>query len=105
VVDTTTAEWRALAPGVEILPLYRDKDYPEDVAMLRLAEGSTLPADYIDAQAAPKGLELFVVSGRLESGDARHAAGAWLREPRGTDRRFTATADTTVYVKRNHLGG
>jgi hypothetical protein len=73
--------------------------------MLRLAKGSTLPADYIDAQAAPKGLELFVVSGRLENGDAAHAAGVWLREPRGTGRRFTATADAAVYVKRNHLGG
>lgn len=105
VVDTTTAEWRALAPGVEILPLYSDDDYPEDIAMLRLAAGSALPADCIDAKAAPKGLELFVVSGALESDDARHAAGAWLREPQGTEKRFTATADTTLYMKRNHLGG
>ena len=104
VVDTNTAEWRALAPGIEILPLYRDNEYPEDIAMLRLATGSSVPADAIDAAAAPKGLEIFVVSGCLEGDDARYDAGAWLREPRGTDRRLVATADTTLYLKRNHLG-
>ncbi|HEY9548329.1 MAG TPA: cupin domain-containing protein [Kiloniellaceae bacterium] len=105
VVDTTTAEWRALAPGVEILSLYRDEAWPEDIAMLRLATGSLLPADYIDAKAASKGLELFVVSGSLEGDGARYNAGAWLREPHGIAARFTATADTTLYLKRNHLGG
>ena len=64
-----------------------------------------LPADYIDAAAAPKGLELFVVSGALESDGRRLGAGAWLREPHGTASRFVATAAATLYVKRNHLGG
>jgi hypothetical protein len=104
VVDTATAEWQAAAPGVERLTLYRDDDHPEDIAMLRLAAGSSVPADAIDAAAAPKGLEIFVVSGVLDAGELRLGAGAWLREPRGTDRRLVATADTTLYLKRNHLG-
>jgi hypothetical protein len=73
--------------------------------MLRLAAARAGPADWIDATAAPRGLEFFVVSGCLEAGDARYGAGAWLRKPRGIDQRFTAKADTTLYVKRNHLGG
>jgi anti-sigma factor ChrR (cupin superfamily) len=104
VVDTATAEWQAAAPGVERLTLYRDDDHPEDIAMLRLAAGSSVPADAIDAAAAPKGLEIFVISGGLDAGELRLGAGAWLREPRGTDRRLVATADTTLYLKRNHLG-
>lgn len=104
VVDTAHAEWQATAPGVELLPLFRDSDYPEDIAMLRVAAGTALPADHIDAAAAPRGLEIFVVSGKLEEAGQYYGAGAWLREPRGTDRRFTAMADTTLYVKRNHLG-
>ena len=104
-IDTTAAEWQAAAPGVELLPLYSDPRYPEDIAMLRLAARSLLPPSMIDAASAPQGLELFLVSGSLQSGDARYTAGAWLREPRGIDDRFTATADTTLYIKRNHLGG
>ncbi|HMA14506.1 MAG TPA: cupin domain-containing protein, partial [Kiloniellaceae bacterium] len=105
VIDTTSAAWQPKGPGVDFLPLYRDDAWPEDIAMVRLAPGSALPMDYIDAAAAPKGLEIFVVSGALEA-DGRHlAAGAWLREPRGTATRFTATAAATLYVKRNHLGG
>ncbi|WP_193370891.1 cupin domain-containing protein [Pelagibius marinus] len=103
VVDTTQAEWRGAGPGVEVLPLYHDDHYPEDITMLRLAGGTNLPADYIDASAAAKGLEIFVVSGELKEGDDRYGAGAWLREPSGTDRGFVAAADTTLYLKRNHL--
>ncbi|WP_340118002.1 cupin domain-containing protein [Pelagibius sp. 7325] len=103
VIDTAHGDWQATAPGVEILPLYRDDHYPEDICMLRLAAGIPLPAAAVDANAAPKGLEIFVVSGALEEDGKRHGRGAWLREPRGTERRFTATADTTLYLKRNHL--
>lgn len=105
VVDTASAGWQAKAPGVEFLPLYRDDAWPEDIAMFRLDPGTPLPADYIDAAAAPKGLELFVVSGALEADGRRLGPGAWLREPRGTASRFAATAAATLYVKRNHLGG
>src|SRR3546814_12705552 len=105
VVDTKAAEWRAAAPGVELLPLYRDEAWPEDIAMLRLAAGSLLPADYIDAKAASKGLELFVVSGSLEGDGARYNAGASLREPHGIAARFTATAAPTLYLTRHHLAG
>ncbi len=103
VVDTPHAEWQATAPGVEVLPLYRDDDYPEDITMLRLAAGTPLPAGYVDASAAAKGFEIFVVSGELKEGEDRYGAGAWLREPRGVDRSFVAAADTTLYLKRNHL--
>ena len=103
VIDTAHGDWRATAPGIEVLPLYRDNDFPEDITLLRLAAGTALPADYVDATAASSGLEIFVVSGTLRCGDTRHGAGAWLREARGSERRFTATADTTLYLKRNHL--
>ena len=103
VIDTKHADWQAAAPGVEVLPLYQESDYPEDIIMLRLAAGTPLPTDFIDAGAAPKGLEIFIVSGSLNEDGKRHGSGAWLREPRGIERSFTATADTTLYLKRNHL--
>ena len=103
VVDTTSAEWLVAAPGVELLPLYRDQDHPEEIVMLRLADGTALPPEMIDAAAAPNGLEVFVVSGRLTQGSARFGAGAWIREPKGTTQPFRAAADTKLYLKRNHL--
>lgn len=104
-INTNAAHWQKAAPGVERMPLYRDPRFPEDIALLRLAAGSALPPDFIDTRAAPHGLEIFVVSGSLERNGERYATGTWLREPRGIDDRFTATADSTLYVKRNHLGG
>ena len=103
VVDTTTAEWRAVAPGIEVLPLYSDPGWPEDIALYRLAAGTALPADAIGARAAPDGLDIFVISGALDDAGRPLGSGAWLREPRGIDRALIATADTTLYLKRNHL--
>ena len=103
VVDSTAAEWQAAAPGVEKLPLYQDRGYPEDIMLLRLSPGASLPAPLVDPAAAGNGLELFLISGRLADGDQRRSAGAWMREPRGLNRALTAQTDTTLYVKRNHL--
>jgi anti-sigma factor ChrR (cupin superfamily) len=103
VVDTAHADWQAAGPGIEILPLYRDAAHPEDIAMLRLAAGTVLPHELIGAAAAPKGLEIFVLSGTLSDGEGELGGGAWLREPRGIDRRLAAAADATLYLKRNHL--
>ena len=44
-----------------------------------------------------------MVSGGLDEDGARLDAGTWLREPQGTTRRFVAAADSTLYLKRNHL--
>src|SRR3546814_12269931 len=73
VVDTKAAEWRAAAPGVELLPLYRDEAWPEDIAMLRLPAGGPLPAGYIDAKGPSQGLEPFFVSGSTQQ--IRRASG------------------------------
>src|SRR3546814_12074398 len=78
-IDTTSAEWRAAAPGAELLGLYRDDRYPEDIVMLRLPAGSRLPPQLLNAAPAPPGLEIFLVHSRLVADRARYPAGAWLR--------------------------
>lgn len=103
VIDSNTAEWRAAAPGIEVLPLYSDPAWPEDIALYRLAAGTALPAQAVGATAAPDGLEIFIVSGRLNDGERRLGGGGWLREPRGIDRSLVAAEATTLYLKRNHL--
>lgn len=107
VVDTTRDIWETLSPGAGIIPLYRSANYPEDISLVRLAAGTLLPPALVDAAAAPRGLEIFVVSGRLDAEDEKAAplaAGAWLRAPRGIATRYTAARETRLYLKRNHLG-
>jgi hypothetical protein len=103
VIDTAAADWRAGGPGIEVLPLYSDPAWPEDMALYRLAAGSRLPEAVTDAAAAAGGLEIFVISGALDDGGRRLGGGAWLREPHGIARPLVAAEDTTLYLKRNHL--
>ena len=103
VVDSNSADWQAAAPGVEELPLYADTRFPEDIRLVRLSPGAVLPSRLTSPAEAPRGLELFVISGRLSDGEAKFGPGAWLREPRGVDRPFTAESETRIYLKRNHL--
>ncbi|GAB4390970.1 MAG: cupin domain-containing protein [Kiloniellaceae bacterium] len=103
VIDSNAAEWQAAAPGVEELPLYSDDHYPEDIRLLRLSAGAAVPPALLSPETAPKGLEIFVIAGELADGEERAAAGAWIREPRGVSHPFAATAETTIYLKRNHL--
>ncbi|NIA70245.1 anti-sigma factor [Pelagibius litoralis] len=103
VVHSRSADWQAAAPGVERLSLYEDAAYPEDIMLLRLAPGASLPATLINTAAAPQGLEIFVTSGRLTDGRERYGSGAWLREPSGFTSELTAQTETTLYLKRNHL--
>lgn len=102
-IDTNAADWQAAAPGVERITLYESTDYPENIALLRLSAGVQLPLALIGQDAAPRGLEMFVVSGSLLDGETRLDAGAWLRRPKGLAQPFVARADTTLYIKRNHL--
>lgn len=103
VIDSNAADWQELAPGVERLTLYEEAGYPEDIMLLRLAPGAEVPAEFTNSEVAPKGLELLVISGTLRDDGAALSTGAWLREPKGVPRRFSATAETTLYLKRNHL--
>lgn len=104
VVDSNNAEWQAAGPGIEELPLYAHDDFPEDIRLLRLAPGAALPQDLVAREAAPQGLEIFVISGTLATAEGKLGSGAWLREPRGKTMALTAETQATLYVKRNHLG-
>ncbi len=103
VVDAKSTDWQAAAPGVECLSLYEDAEHSEEIMLLHLTPGTVLPSSFVDASAASGGLEIFLISGRLFDGEARHGAGAWFREPHGLNRSVTAETETRLYLKRNHL--
>src|SRR3546814_20328962 len=80
-IDTTSAEWRAAAPGAELLGLYRDAPYPAAIVLLRPTTGSPLPPQLTDAPAAPRGPAIFSVSGGLVAGAAPHSERPGPRDP------------------------
>ena len=98
-IDTTTALWTPGShEGVEILPLYSDLDWPETMALERLAPGTSL-----QTELAPAGKELFVLDGVLEDEEGVYPEGAWLRLPPGSSHTPRSSKGCTFYVKRGHL--
>jgi len=91
-LDTRRMAWAETGtPGIEEKVLYREPDYPEDVCLLRLADGVSLP---IPDEGV---LEVLVLDGELRGPKGVVAAGAWLREPGpGTDP-WQAAGDCRLY--------
>jgi anti-sigma factor ChrR (cupin superfamily) len=95
-VDTTTAAFTADRPGVEAMPLFRDRR--EQVSLERWAPGAAVDLD------APAGLELLVLDGGFTEGAERFEPQSWLRLPVGAAARATAGAEgARVWIKRGHL--
>ena len=66
----------------------------------RFAPGASVPADEYAG-----GLELFVLDGTLEDGEAAYPAGTWARFPAGGRIALRSTEGATAYVKTGHLAG
>jgi hypothetical protein len=83
-------------PGVEILPLHRDRR--EDVRLERWAAGRRIELE------VPNGIEILVLDGSFVEGDEEFTPQAWLRLPSGSTLRADAgTAGCRVWVKSGHL--
>jgi anti-sigma factor ChrR (cupin superfamily) len=97
IIDSHKMAWLAAGrAGVEILPLFKDRD--EDVRLERWA------ADTDIKLAADGGLELLVLDGSFRYHDETFDQYSWLRLPAGDT--FTATAAGSgcrLWLKTGHL--
>jgi hypothetical protein len=83
-------------PGVEILPLHRDRR--EDVRLERWAARRRIELE------VPAGIEILVLEGSFVEGGEEFTAQSWLRlPPRSTLRANTRTDGCRVWVKSGHL--
>ena len=99
-VDTNQAEWRAHAvAGVEVVPLYRSDDSPEEIKLVRIAAGARIPTVEF-----PAGEEIFVLSGSFEDEHGRYGKYSWVRYPAGSAHAPHTAEGCTLYVKKGHLG-
>lgn len=99
-VDTDTASWLAGGgKGLSVLPLYRDRNFPEYVALAKLTPGASLPALAFDS-----GVEYFVLEGSLCVSGATYPAGTWLRVPQGAEQILSSREGVRYYLRLDHGG-
>ncbi len=98
-VDTRAEPWTAgERPGVEVLPLYSEFDWPETMCLERLAPGTVLASEVCHG-----GKEIFVLEGSLEDDDGSYPEGTWLRLPPASRHAPRSAEGCICYVKRGHL--
>ena len=97
-INMLQQSWDDLGEGVSRLSLYDEEGHPEQMAMMRVEEGSTLTVE-----GGLKGAEMFILSGAFTDSAESYVTGDWLRWPTTEDRTFTADDAVTVYLKTGHL--
>lgn len=99
VVNTLQGPWLDDgSAGVQRLPLHEVDGI--DTRLLRWSPGATWAAPGLDG-----GLEMLVLEGGLQDAHGSHAAGTWLRYPRGSTAAFTAGPQgARAFVKTGHVG-
>jgi ChrR Cupin-like domain len=97
-INTATAAYGPAAnrPGVELMPLFRDKD--EEVRLERWAPGTFVTLPF------PGGAELLVLQGAFNDSGERFVPLSWLRLPTGSTLLAKAGPEgCKVWVKSGHL--
>ena len=98
-IDTHSADWSAdEVVGEQVLPLYSESGYPEQVRLLRLAAGTAL-----GERKNPSGRELFVLEGGFQDEHGVYTAGSWVRYPPVCSHSLLSVEGCTLYEKTGHL--
>ena len=95
VIDTTQRAWTASEEaGVQLMPLYRQSGFTDEMRLERWEAGSS-PAErhYED------GAEVFVVEGSFRDGDGEYPQHSWLRLPPGATHNPRTEDGCTLYIK------
>jgi len=100
VIDTTQADgWRLQSDGrSQRLRLHQFGT--ERVAMLRACAGQRLPV-----MADPGGVEIFLVTGSLQSDDRTLPAESWMRYAPDAEIDLQCKTDALLWIKSGHLAG
>lgn len=98
-LDTAGLPWQdGGTPGRRIKPLYRQDGFPEEVRLVELDAGVTVPH-----HDHPGGEEVFVLDGDINDADGRYPAGTWFRLPAGSAHAPWTESGCRLYVRVGHL--
>ncbi|WP_018952883.1 cupin domain-containing protein [Thioalkalivibrio sulfidiphilus] len=91
-LDTDRMDWAETGvPGVQEKVLYRESGYPEDVCLMQLANGASLPVPGHGI------IEILVLEGELRGPGGVVAAGTWMRAPAAGAGSWQAAGDCRLY--------
>lgn len=96
-VDTLAAQFDEMpGRGIAQLPLHTYG--PEEVFLIRMQPGSSLPS-----YCAVGGEETLVLEGGFNDDDGHYDQGTWLRNPPGSFRTIKSETGCLLYLKAGHL--
>ncbi len=99
IIDTKSKIWQPTRfDGIDICPLYEEKNYPENIHLTRFSPGT-----YVPNHSHPGGEEILVLSGIFCDELGEHGEGSWLRYPIGSCHSDWSNEGCVIYVKNNHL--
>lgn len=95
VIDTKKQNWVNVGEGTQIIPLHHHAN--EEVCLLNLSVGAELVND------GAIGTELFIIEGKLQSGEETYLPRTWLRNGSRQIKRIKAEQDSVIWLKTGHL--
>ena len=99
-IPTQGAPWaKGSVPGLSLIDLYSQADYPEHIFLARLEPDTAIPH-----HDHPAGEEAFVLEGDIEDEFGRYKKGSWYRLPPGSSHGVFTKSGAKLYVKSNGLG-
>ena len=94
-LDTNSAEWHpGIMPGLSVLPLYSQANYPENMALVRWQ-----PNTYFHEHVHPGGEEILVLEGTFEDEHGKYPQGTWIRGPHMSRHKPFSREGCLIYVR------
>ncbi len=94
-VNTNDMEWRqGMVEGLNVLPLYSQTDYPENMALVRWQ-----PDTYFPEHVHPGGEEILVLEGTFEDDHGEYPTGSWIRSPHMSRHKPYSKNGCLIYVR------
>ena len=94
-LNTHTMEWKqGMVEGLTVLPLYRQKQYPENMSLVRWQ-----PDTYFPQHTHPGGEEIFVLEGTFEDDNGIYPKGTWIRSPHLSQHKPYSKDGCLIYVR------
>lgn len=94
-IDTRSSEWQpGVMPGLSVLPLYSQSNYPENMALVRWQ-----PETFFHEHIHPGGEEILVLEGTFEDEHGIYPQGSWIRGPHMSRHKPFSREGCLIYVR------
>lgn len=93
-INTREGGWESVANGVERMILYREREHPETIQLVKLAAGVDIDAVEIDS------FEAFVIDGAFSDDAGSYRAGTWVKSSARSKLAPRSDSGCLLYLKK-----